>query len=715
MTAFRNGLIYDNTIHSIEELPNIVNIIKSRYDFINITKSRGVWNIPAAFDIETSSFFQQLENGEESKVAIMYVWTVSIAGFVFMGRTWNEYIEFIEAIKNEFNLNYNHRLIFYVHNLAFDFSFFRKWFEWVKVFSLDHRKPVYAISSDGVEYRCSYILTGYSLDKLAGRLQYSNIRKLKGDLDYNLLRHSDTILTDKEKQYCINDVQIVAAYIHECILSEGNINNIPLTKTGYVRRYIRNVCLYNDEVTSIEYNTKIHKLNMSVEEYYQQKRAFQGGFTHGNPFYIQKVVENVTSFDFKSSYPAVIVAERYPMSSSEYITEITRDIFEESINKYCCVFELELFDVCSIKPFESYISRYRCRELSKPQVNNGRIVRAEHLKITITEQDYFIISDFYKWSKMRVANLRRYKRGYLPTPFIKCVLKFYNDKTTLDGIPEKIAEYRMSKEMVNSCYGMMVTDPLRETINYIDNMWDIERGVESEIMCPEIEIKKYNRGKNRFLFYPWGVWVTAYARRNLFTAIKEFGIDYIYSDTDSVKVINAEKHSEYINKYNIMQRMKLIKAMQYHKLDTSLIEPMAPSGIKKYLGSWENEGTYKRFKTLGAKRYMVEYDNGDISITVSGLNKKVAVPYIMSKSNNKPFDFFDVGMEIPGEYTGKQTHTYIDTPKRGYIKDYTGVVGKYMELSAVHLCNSPHKLSIADDFRDYLLFIRGLKNGNEVL
>lgn len=39
-----------------------------------------------------------------------------------------------------------------------------------------------------------------------------------------------------------------------------------------------------------------------------------------------------------------------------------------------------------------------------------------------------------------------------------------------------------------------------------------------------------------------GATVKACARINLFTVIREFGSDYIYSDTDSVKVLNVENH-----------------------------------------------------------------------------------------------------------------------------------------------------------------------------
>ena len=58
------------------------------------------------------------------------------------------------------------------------------------------------------------------------------IEKKVGDLDYSLLRHSNTHLTDTELGYCINDVKVVMAYIQEKIEHDGNIAKIPLTKTG---------------------------------------------------------------------------------------------------------------------------------------------------------------------------------------------------------------------------------------------------------------------------------------------------------------------------------------------------------------------------------------------------------------------------------------------------------------------------------------------------
>lgn len=716
MMEFLNGLTFENIIHSIDETPVIINEVKKNAPLIRVNRSLSYYNIPLSFDIETTSFFQQLESESEPlKQAIMYVWTASINGRVIMGRTWKDFIRFVAYLVKGFELDFGHRVIIYVHNLQFDFAFFRKWLEWSKVFCLDSRKPVYAITTDGVEFRCSYILSGYKLSNLANQLRIVKIKKLIGDLDYKLVRHSKTELTETEKQYCVNDVQIIIAYIYERIIVDGDISKIPLTKTGYVRQYIRNNCFYpngvacRDSAKELAYKRLIHRMNLSGAEYGQLKNAFQGGFTHANPFYVGKTIDNVSSYDFTSSYPAVIVSEKFPMTASELLKEVTRDAFEFSINNYCCLFEVEFENICAIIYYDNYISRYRCRELINVQCNNGRVVRADHLKTTITEQDFFIIRKFYKWDKMRVGNFRRYKRGYLPTNFIKSVLKLYQDKTKLKGVDGKEVEYMQSKEMINSCYGMMVTDIVRDEITYVNNMWETEPGRANEEKPEkdiEKEIAKYNKNNNRFLFYPWGVWVTAYARRNLFTAITEFGKDYIYSDTDSVKVINAGNHKKYIEEYNLFIRMKLLKALEFHKIPFEMIEPCTVKGVKKQLGAWDYEGCYTRFKTLGAKRYIVEKD-GKINITVSGLNKSVCVPYIESRGIDA-FNFFDNRMSIPAAYTGKQTHTYIDTPMKGGIVDYMGALGEYYERSGIHLSESPYDLSMSGEFVEYLNYIRGV-------
>ena len=448
-------------------------------------------------------------------------------------------------------------------------------------------------------------------------------------------------------------------------------------------------------------------MKLEPDEYLQLKRGFQGGFTHANPFYAGQTMENVTSFDFTSSYPAVMVAEKYPMSAAEHVTIESEQQFIENLELYCCLFDVEITGLESVLFYESYISQSRCFFLDNPTINNGRVVRADRIRTTITEQDYMIISKVYSWDTMRVSNFRRYRKDYLPRDFVGAVLQLYKDKTELKGVEGQEVNYQRAKEQLNSCYGMAVTDIVRPIYEYNDDWEDPQ--------LPDLAgaIEKYNRNAGRFLFFPWGCWVTAYARRNLFTGIFEFGNDYIYSDTDSIKVLNAGQHQAYIEEYNTRILQQLYQAMDHHGFSPDLIRPKNKRGEPKPLGVWSFDGHYQTFKTLGAKRYMVKYsevtrngsDAGKVSITVAGLSKKSAVPYILEQ-NTDPFQFFSNDMYIPAAYTGKLTHTYIDDPVSGTVTDYQGNAGRYSEYSCVHLGPADYSLSISREYANYIANIQ---------
>lgn len=634
----------------------------------------------------------------------MYEWTFGVNGKCIIGRIWDEWIEAYKKLVSALDLSDQKRVVIYVHNLGYEFQWMHKYFEWSKVFSLKERKPVQALTVDGVEFKCSYILSGYSLQKLGEQLHTYKVQKAVGDLDYALIRHSGTPLTDAEIGYCVNDVLVVMAYIQEKIESGESIIKIPLTNTGYVRRYCKKMCMYNDSNNHkkdgwkyVRYSRMIRTLTLTPDVYQQLKRAFQGGFTHANAFCNGKVIKDVGSIDFSSSYPYVILSEKFPMSAPEAVQIRSREQFNYNLSRYCCVFDVEIEGLESINYTDHPLSASRCSKVKNGIEDNGRLVSADHLYTTWTEQDYFVMRKFYKWKRFAIANFNRFLRGYLPHDFIKAVLKLYEDKTVLKGVEGREVDYMHGKSMLNSTYGMMVTDICRDNIVYQRGEWSIQPQNIDE------EIQKYNEAKGRFLYYPWGVWVTAYARRNLFSGIYEFGNDYVYADTDSIKAVNMEKHSDYILKYNEGCERKLRDAMKFHNIDFEKCKPKTIKGVEKLIGVWDFEGTYSRFKTLGAKRYMTE-KHGDIELTVAGLNKKSAVPYL-KKQYDDPFDAFNNGLYIPPDATGKNTHTYIDNPMDGLVTDYLGQTAEYHEQSGVHLTGADYSLSLSRTYMDYLMGI----------
>lgn len=655
------------------------------------------YNIPVCFDIETSSFYEYNE-----KRACMYIWMFSIDDNIIIGRTWDEFIFLCEELVKTFSLHWKYRrMIIYVQNLSYEFQFICRRFKWHKVFALDNRIPLTALTESGIEFRCSYRLSGYNLAKMGDNLLKYKVSKMVGDLDYSLVRHSATPLTGPEMGYCINDVRVLSAYIREKIETDESITKIPLTKTGYVRQYCRQH-IYADHKSKQfrHYRELMHKLTIEPAEYALLRESFQGGFTHANAYHVGKTLHNMQSADFCSKYPSVIVARKYPMGKGELIAITGKKLFEDTIRDYCCIFRVRFTGIRSKILYENYISFSKCRNIAKPVLNNGRVVSADSLEISITNVDYEIIKECYTWDTIEIGTFYRYKKAYLPTEFIKCVLEFYRIKTELKGVDGKDAEYLQGKENLNSCYGMMVTAIIREMYTFTNDFagWTKEEPDHQEV------IEKYNNSINRFLFFPWGVFVTAYSRYDIWVnGILKVKDDYVYSDTDSIKFLHPEKHQDFIKDFNSKIGEDLLKAMRFHKLDPELIAPKTIKGVRKPLGIYEIDGEYNRFKTLGAKRYLYEDTDGHINITVAGLPKKAGREYLSRYKD--PFKMFTKNMEVPADQSAKQTATYIDYEIEGTVTDYLGQDRNYHEYSSIHLENTSYNLSLTSDYVSYLLSI----------
>ena len=684
----------------IEELDEFLKVAFTNVCPISYTNKKGKYfNVPCAFDIETTSTYL---DGE--KIACMYLWALGLNDKIIVGRTWEEFKKVISTCVEYLKISPQRKIFIFVQNLSYEFQWFRKYFEWEKVFCTDNRSPIYATTKDGIEFRDSYILTGKSLEKIGKDLIVYKAEKQVGLLDYSLIRTPITPITPNEYKYMIYDVIVVMNLIKEMLLEYKTIDNLPLTNTGIVRRFLREQTLYNGNTNhkqgrkESDYDIYMKSLVLAPEEYTLNKKAFGGGFTHCNPFYTNKVVDDVDSYDFTSSY-IYSMFEKFPMSHGRKVIVKSNEEFEQYINKYACVFEIRFDEIVSRETFENYISLSHCQYIKNQVVSNGRVVSADTLITTITNVDFAIIKQMYDYKNIAIGTMYIYYLDYLPKSFLQGVLSLYSDKTTLKDVIGQEAEYMRKKGMLNSSYGCMVTDIAKDVITY-NNDWI------TEPVDIEKAIAKYNKSQSRFLFYPWGVFITAWSRYHLFSGILECKDDYIYSDTDSIKIVNGEKHKAYFEKYNEHVRKKLYEVLNHYKLPHELVEPQTIKGEKKLLGVWDYEGRYDKFKTLGAKRYMV-YKDGKLNITVSGLNKKTAVPYIMqNRTIKEAFNMFNDEMYIPSKYTGKMTHTYIDEPTQGIITDYLGNKYKIREESSVHLEEQDYSLSIAREYVDFFIKIQ---------
>lgn len=666
-------------------------------------------NLSCSFDIETTSY-----QDKDIKYGFMYIWQFGIKNedYIYYGRTWENFIELCQKLKSHYELSENRILICYIHNLSFEFQFMRKYISWIDVFCVDDRKPIKALSNFYIEFRDSYILSAMSLSNLAKNLTSVKINKLIGNLDYSLIRHSKTDLTAKELQYCEYDIKILLYYINEQISLYGDISKIPLTNTGRVRRQVRFNCYYTNKShkkTDIhkyqKYRTLMSNLTITPIEYKQLKNAFCGGFTHSNSNYTGEILTNITSFDFTSSYPYVMLSEKYPMSKGQYIKLSNEKNYDYYNQRYLLVFNIQFINLRPIVKYENYISAHKCSILESAILNNGRVFSASKLQTTITNIDFDIIKVMYKWDKCFISDIIAYKKSYLPKSIIESILDFYEKKTTLKGIKNKENEYMINKFMLNSIYGMSVTDNTKDSIKYNDEKeWYIEP------IDVDKSIDEYNNSKNRFLFYPWGIFVTAYARKNLFSGIVNCGDDYIYADTDSIKILNYNKHKDYFEKYNKKVELKLSEMCQFYKIDFNRCKPRNIKGIEKLIGIWEYEDTYNHFKTLGAKRYLTE-SKGELHLTVAGLSKQTALKYMLNICNNdvkNVFNMFNDNLYIPSDYTDKNTHYYIDNEFNITITDYQNKTIDLDVKSGIYMEKCDFTLNVAKEYNN---FIQRIKNG----
>lgn len=667
--------------------------------------------ISAAFDTETSSW----RDDRGDVYGTMYVWQFGIGDKVYYGRTWDEFLSLYVKICISLKLGRGRRLLVYVHNLEFDFQFLRKHLTWNTVFSMSDHKPLYAVSADGLEFRDSYLLAGCSLATVGKNLKRHTVRKMEGDLDYDLIRHCKTPLTNKELEYMEHDILVLLAYIDEYRDEVESISRIPYTKTGKVRGYCRACCLPNPKDNRRqfwEYHRMIFNLTLEPQDYTQMKDAFQGGFVHGSAYHVGRVLRDVTSWDLCSSYPAVLVAEMFPMSRPVPYTPKDAEDLRRCFRQYCCIFDVELFDVLP-RPeadFEHILSFSKCRDWDgyPRSLDNGRVISIGHCRITCTETDYLMLEKFYTWdrSRSRIYNFKIMTKTYLPHAFVNAILSLYADKTTLKGVEGKEIEYQVAKEMLNAVYGCCVTDICRTEWKYNSEEW---KPVEPDI---KQELEEYNTKWNRFLYYAWGVWCTSYARRNVYSAIMECKGDYVYSDTDSVKILHGERHIAWFKRYNANMQEKLKAACRYHAIPFHMVKPHTVKGDFKLLGAFECEGTYETFKTQGAKRYLYVQD-GEMHMTVAGLNKKIALPWLerryagksREETYNNIYEAFTHAMTIPAEGTGKKTHFYLDEPTSGRITDYLGQEADWMEYSSIALIPTTFTMSMAAEYLKYIMRI----------
>lgn len=218
---------------------------------------------------------------------------------------------------------------------------------------------------------------------------------------------------------------------------------------------------------------------------------------------------------------------------------------------------------------------------------------------------------------------------------------------------------------------MTVQNPIKYTYVYDP---DTNTMVPDESVTIEQLIKDYRM--KGWLPYQWGVYVCAYARLRLERGLRCIPeTAFIYADTDSIKFQgDYRKNFEDLNK----------------SLRNDYLAAPDTSGKLHYMGIFEYEGSYRRFKTLGAKKYVYENDKG-LHITIAGVNKKAGA------AEMKTIDNFNVNFKFK-ESAGLQA-VYNDKPEIRKVR----IQGHDLEITSnVALVPTTYTVGITLEY-DYLI------------
>lgn len=428
------------------------------------------------------------------------------------------------------------------------------------------------------------------------------------------------------------------------------------------------------------------------------QNVFSGGYTHANRMYSGKVINAkardtvIQHYDFASSYPTVICCEKYPFTPWSYTgwKEIPPI---ETFNDFAYIMEITFNNIRSTA-FNTYIQCSKISYTGDIQLDNGRVIKCTGaLTMYVTEQDYITITNNYEWDSIIVNRVYKSTKEYLPRDFILYVLELYGNKTTLKDVEGKEDLYIQSKQYINSLFGMMVTALIQSDVELIGDEWITKPLSIEEVNKKLNSLRFYNpREKRYFLNYSWGIYVTAYARRNLWKCIESVDRQVLYCDTDSIFVLGDHSFKWYDDEID----NKLKCACDAMNIDFELTRPKTPKGKPKPLGRFTQEDNCIEFITLGAKRYCERREDGKLYLTVSGINKN-AVAIL----NNDITNFKDgLNFDKDHESVTKKLSTYIDNQpvikwKDGYVSDFK---------HGINLRNTGYLLEVTSEYKNLIKY-----------
>lgn len=418
-----------------------------------------------------------------------------------------------------------------------------------------------------VTFQNSYNLIPLSVDKIAKSFKMP-ISKL--ELDYDAEREVGHELTEHEKEYISNDVEIVARAV------KG------FYEIGLNKMTIGSCALQEYKNTIGENKFKIY-FPHSTNYDHDIRESYKGGYSYLEPAYEGKTLNNGIVLDINSTHPYSMKSCLLPHGTPLFFTGQYQqdDLYPLYIQMFKCQFELKKDHIPTLTM--KFGSEYSTNEY---------LISSEGVEKTLylTSVDFELFKKHYD-----TFDTIEYIGGWKFKATVGLFDDFINKWAGLKakGKEEKNwVLYEIAKRMQNALYGKLGTSPqVKSKHPYLTKKGLVEY---------KDDTPKFHDG----VYLPMATFITSYSRERIVSAFQQLKNDYlsgksniipVYTDTDSLHCISE---------------------------DFSLPESLEIDDTE--IGKFKLEGVFKKAKFIRQKCYMEEFkekgsEDFKKKITVAGM------------------------------------------------------------------------------------------------
>lgn len=585
-------------------------------------------------DTETSH-----NHNPEAPACWIYQWAFTFNHSLYYGRKPSELISKLKKIISFYNIDENNKLMLFIHNLPYDFSYLCLFFQHAfgdpeHVLASEPHKPFCVQYSNGLELRCTYKLSNDSLERWGNKLNIK-YKKLSGAIDYNMIRYQDSPLYRDDWRYMWTDcIALDQSLRSQMMIYNDNLLTLPLTSTGYPRREMFRA--YNGAGKHDKKNKERQKFKdtrLEVDSYIGCYEEFSGGITHGNRYYKGKTLKgNIRHRDFRSHYPT----QQHRLFPMDKLKPFTGRATLEELKKYsagnfllCHVIleDIRIADRSITLPYlqTSHVMRKHTQG-SRLLDDNGRVVQFKgQTELWLEYNELELI--FTQYTIRRYIILESYGSvlGPLPTWFTDTIDTHFKAKTDLkheleelersgasrEEIFSKSMDLMKSKNLLNGIYGVSATNPVRSDIELHGDIWEPKKPTMEEI---GEKLDFYYKSYKHCMRYQWGIQVTILARLQLMEVYNIIGPDnFIYADTDSMFYFSTPEIEQKLNEYN--------EKCRKWAMDHGAYITTASGQVINYNAFTDEGEDITEFRFLHSKCYAYVTSDGKLHCTIAGVKE----------------------------------------------------------------------------------------------